>query len=126
MFTNKKLSSPRVRQAVLNHGVAGFINERGPQYIEKALAMSFWEAQHNVFTLNYEDILGRFDLVVRSLARWLNLNSIPSDLTLARISQKSTLTRSDDSERLEWDDKAETAFAQLGGLEANKRLGYQD
>lgn len=118
---------PEVTQAIRHNGIAGFIRFRGRHTIDKALSINEWSDCTNVLSLKMENILADPCLSIDAILKHVDHRpQIPALEIWQRVNEAETLTKSPKYPNLEWTERAEKVFIDIGGVEANQVLGYEE
>ncbi len=119
----KTIEEPRVR-------FLEFLHDRGPELLSWIESMAGWEAQPEVFTVRFEDLVQGSREHAQALAAKAGIELPPDRAAgmLERVLGQPTKTWSGGISQTAacWSDAAESLFRKLGGIELNRRLGYRD
>lgn len=111
-------------RAIERHGIAGFITRHGARHIKRAQEVAAWGTLDNGILLKFEELKSDPDLGVGRLATFLGVTDRDPAEVLEAAKAGQSLTKSEGFLPLDWDDRAEAAFAKIGGPAANTALGY--
>lgn len=118
--------APQLAMRIREQGVAAYLEADGKRAIRRALWVAEWRQQPNAFVVRFEDLKSDPDKGVGPLADFLGVRDCNPAEVLDKARAGQSLTKSDDFILLDWDDAAEEVFVKLGGIEANRKLGYYD
>ncbi len=118
---------PELPTAIRKDGIAGFMRIDGAKKIRNALNIHRWSEAENVLALKMEQIISDPGAMIQAMLVHLDCTPALSPLEIwAQASGADTLTKSLNYPKLEWTEKDELVFRELGGPDANRKLGYEE
>ncbi|WP_171909972.1 sulfotransferase domain-containing protein [Aquisalimonas asiatica] len=116
--------SKKVRARVISEGICGFMRERGARYIDHALGIRSWSGYQNALVVRYEDLHCDPESQVSDISGFLGGASVQGSMVYEKALAAQTMTKSKGKSSVAWGEEEENIFVGLGGVEANKKMGY--
>ena len=126
MLLHTGKSGQGITELIRTAGIAGYVRHHGEKRIKNALAINEWSKCPNVFSIKMEQVLAEPRESIIAMLNHVDYNPGTEVLEIwERVKRAETLTKSSEFPGLRWTEKEETEFREIGGPEANKKLGYE-
>ena len=125
-FEETGRGSKKVRARVHSEGVCGFMRERGRRYIDHALGIQSWSERPNALVVRYEDLHRDPEVQISDISEYIGGLRVEDSMVYQRALASQTMTKSKGKSKIVWGEEEEEVFVSLGGIEANKKMGYSD
>jgi hypothetical protein len=115
-----------IQMKIQREGVAAFVSACGEHFLEGTERIFRWSQCSQVRVLRFEDLLSSPTNTVKEIAEFLGV-AVDSPMTVHQTAfGKDTLTKGERYPKLDWNDKAERLFSEIGGPALNVKLGYDE
>lgn len=127
MLLYTERNGKKVSDIIRTENIAGFMRIRGKKAIRHALSINAWSCCSNVLSLKKERISSNPTKSIDTMMHHVDCKSSLSATEIWELSTgKETLTNSIKYPDLEWTDRDEEVFRDIGGPDANRQLGYEE
>lgn len=127
MLLHSNKFGSNMSDAIRQRGVSAFMDARGLAMIRNAVSINEWSNEENVLSLKMEEMMSDPVGAVDSIIQHVH-GDRPSEASglWAQATSAETLTSSASFPKVSWTAQDESTFRDIGGREANKRLGYDE
>lgn len=118
---------PQVSDLIRTENIAGFMRSRGKNRIRNALFINAWSRSENVLSLKMECVISDPGKSIDAMLKHVDCKpSMSATEIWERTGREETLTNSAKHPELKWTAGDEEVFREIGGPDANRRMGYEE